>query len=45
MLVYGSFDTFTWHESVKRDMNDWDVAKELAMDRRAWKPTIHVPEP
>ena len=24
---------------------DWNIAKELAMDRCAWKLAIHVPEP
>ncbi|XBI43936.1 hypothetical protein VPH35_108649 [Triticum aestivum] len=32
-------------ESVKRDLNDWSITKELAMDRGAWKLAIHVPEP
>ena len=35
----------TWEESVKRDMKDWSITKELAMDRGAWKLAIHVPEP
>jgi hypothetical protein len=35
----------TWEESVKRDMKDWNITKELAMDRAAWKLAIHVPEP
>lgn len=35
----------TWEESVKRDLKVWDIAKELAMDRGAWKLAIHVPEP
>jgi hypothetical protein len=24
----------TWEESVKRDLKDWNIAKELALDRR-----------
>ena len=32
-------------ESVKRDLKDWNITKELAMDRGAWKLAIHVPEP
>jgi hypothetical protein len=24
----------TWDESVKRDLNDWCITKELALDRR-----------
>ena len=35
----------TWEESVKRDLKDWNITKELAMDRGAWKLAIHVPEP
>ena len=35
----------TWEESVKRDLKDWNITKELAMDRDAWKLAIHVPEP
>jgi len=35
----------TWEEAVKRDMKDWGIVKELAMDRGAWKSAIHVPEP
>jgi hypothetical protein len=34
-----------WEESVKRDLKDWSITKELAMDRTAWKLAIHVPEP
>ena len=35
----------TWEESVKRDLKDWSITKELALDRREWKLAIHVPEP
>ena len=35
----------TWEESVKRDLKDWDILKELAMDRSAWRLAIDVPEP
>jgi hypothetical protein len=35
----------TWEESVKRDLKDWCIIKELALDRREWKLAIHVPEP
>ena len=35
----------TWEESVKRDLKDWSIDKELALDRGAWKLAIHVPEP
>ena len=35
----------TWEESVKKDLKDWDILKELAMDRSAWRLAIHVLEP
>lgn len=35
----------TWDESVKRDLKAWDIPKELAMDRSAWRLAIDVPEP
>uniref|UniRef100_A0A8I6Y751 Reverse transcriptase domain-containing protein n=1 Tax=Hordeum vulgare subsp. vulgare TaxID=112509 RepID=A0A8I6Y751_HORVV len=35
----------TWEESVKRDLKVWNINKDLAMDRGAWKLAIHVPEP
>ena len=25
----------TWDESVKRDLKDWDISEELALDRSA----------
>ncbi|KAJ1699237.1 hypothetical protein LUZ63_007749 [Rhynchospora breviuscula] len=34
----------TWDEAVKRDLKDWNISKELATDRSAWKLAIHVPE-
>jgi hypothetical protein len=34
-----------WKESVKRDLKDWCITKELALDRREWKLAIHVSEP
>jgi hypothetical protein len=34
-----------WEESVKRDLKDWCITKELALDRREWKLVIHVSEP
>jgi hypothetical protein len=34
-----------WEESVKKDLNDWCITKELALDRREWKLAIHVPKP
>ena len=35
----------TWEESVKRDLKEWNICKELAMDRSAWRQAIDVPEP
>ena len=35
----------TWDESVKRDLKDWDISEELALDRIAWRLAINVPEP
>jgi hypothetical protein len=34
----------TLEESVKRDLKDWCITKELALDRREWKLAIHVSE-
>ena len=35
----------TWDESVKRDLKDWNISKEIALDRNAWRLAINVPEP
>ncbi|PUZ75050.1 hypothetical protein GQ55_1G117000 [Panicum hallii var. hallii] len=35
----------TWDETVKRDLKEWNIAKELAMDRSAWRLAINVSEP
>ena len=35
----------TWDESVKRDLRDWDISEDLALDRSAWRVAINVPEP
>jgi hypothetical protein len=35
----------TWEEPVKRDLKDWCITKELALDRSEWKLAFHVPEP
>ena len=32
-------------ESVKRDLKDWNISKEIALDRSAWRLAINVPEP
>jgi hypothetical protein len=33
-----------WEESMKRDLKDWCITKELALGRREWKLAIHVSE-
>jgi hypothetical protein len=35
----------TWEESVKRDLKDWCITKELALDRRERKLATHVSKP
>ena len=35
----------TWDESVKRDLKDWNISKEIALDRSAWRLAINVHEP
>jgi hypothetical protein len=35
----------TWEESVKKDLKDWSIIKEIALDRREWKLAINVPKP
>jgi len=32
----------TWDESVKRYLKDWNISKEIVLDRSAWRP-INVP--
>ncbi|WVZ95117.1 hypothetical protein U9M48_040919 [Paspalum notatum var. saurae] len=32
----------TWEEAVKRDLRDWNILRELALDRAAWKAAIHL---
>ncbi|KAG2620228.1 hypothetical protein PVAP13_3NG078803 [Panicum virgatum] len=34
-----------WDESVKSDLKDWNISKEIALDRSAWRLAINVPEP
>ncbi|KAG2657909.1 hypothetical protein PVAP13_1KG160105 [Panicum virgatum] len=34
-----------WDESVKRNLQGWNISKKLAIDRSAWKLAINVPEP
>ena len=35
----------TWDESVKRDLKDWNISKEIALDRSVWRLAINVSEP
>ena len=35
----------TWDESVMRDLKDWNISKEITLDRSAWRLAINVPEP
>jgi len=35
----------TCDESVKRDIKDWNIFKEIALDRSAWRLAINVSEP
>ena len=35
----------TWVElSIKGDLNGWNIPKDLALDKSAWKKAIHMPE-
>jgi hypothetical protein len=31
-----------WEETVKRDLKELNITKELTLDRSVWKMTIHV---
>jgi hypothetical protein len=35
----------TWVEAIKGDLKRWNIPKDLALDRSAWKTATHVPEP
>jgi hypothetical protein len=35
----------TWEEAINRDLKEWNISKELCLDRSASKEAIHVPEP
>jgi hypothetical protein len=35
----------TWNKSIKRDLKELNISKDLAMDRSAWRLAINVPEP
>ena len=41
----GNRPKLTWDELVKRDLKDWNISKEIALDRSAWRLAINVPEP
>ena len=32
----------TWDESVKRDLKDWDISEELALDKSVWRLAINM---
>ena len=34
----------TWDESVKREFKDWNISKEIVLDRNAWRLAINVIE-
>ena len=33
-----------WDESVKRDLKDWNISKEIDLDMSAWRLAINVTE-
>ena len=35
----------TWDELVKRDLKDWNISKDIALDMSVWRQAINVPEP
>jgi hypothetical protein len=35
----------TWDESVNRDLKEWNISKDLGLDRSDWRLAINVPEP
>jgi hypothetical protein len=35
----------TWEEAIKRDLKEYNISKNLALDKSAWKMAIHVSEP
>ncbi|KAG2588713.1 hypothetical protein PVAP13_5NG303281 [Panicum virgatum] len=34
----------TWEETIRRDLKDWSIPRDLSLDRSAWKAAIHMPE-
>ena len=41
----GGRPKLTWVEATKGDLKGWNIPKDLALDRSAWKTAIHVPKP
>jgi hypothetical protein len=41
----GGRPKLTWDESVKRDLKEWNISKEVALGKSAWRLAINVPEP
>jgi hypothetical protein len=35
----------TWGEAIKRDLREWDIPRDLCLNRSAWKTAINMPEP
>ena len=35
----------TWEELAKKNLKDWNISKEITLDRSAWRLAINVPEP
>jgi hypothetical protein len=35
----------TWKEVIKKDLKEWSIPRELALNRSVWKTTIHVSKP
>ena len=35
----------TWDESVKRDLKNWNISRDVVLDMRAWRLAINVLEP
>ena len=31
-----------WDESIKRDLKDWDISEELALDKSVWRLAINM---
>ena len=40
-----SFETTFYPMGLKGDLKGWNIPKDLALYRSAWKTAIHVPEP